>query len=138
LITKTSLQEDRLFVKTKAKKAEKKKESLSESIAGIAAVLVSGLFIITFIIQAFEIPSESMVQTAAGGRHVFCGPALTHGQGRLCWPICSVPRNPAWRHYCFSPSERAWYVRGERIIGIPGDRIHLRDGKVYRNGEAPQ
>jgi signal peptidase I len=24
----------------------------------------------------------------------------------------------------------------KRIIGIPGDRIHLHDGKVYRNGEA--
>ena len=23
----------------------------------------------------------------------------------------------------------------KRIIGVPGDRIHLRDGEVYRNGE---
>jgi signal peptidase I len=24
----------------------------------------------------------------------------------------------------------------KRIIGVPGDRIHLRNGVVYRNGEA--
>ena len=60
-----------MFVKTKEKKPEKQKESLPESIAGIAAVLVSGLFIITFMVQAFEIPSESMVKTLLVGDHVF-------------------------------------------------------------------
>jgi signal peptidase I len=33
------------------------------------------------------------------------------------------------------PKEPGMYVV-KRIIGIPGDRIHLRDGQVYRNGEA--
>jgi len=33
-----------------------------------------------------------------------------------------------------SPAEPGLYVV-KRIMGIPGDRIHLRDGVVYRNGE---
>jgi len=33
-----------------------------------------------------------------------------------------------------SPAEPGLYVV-KRIIGVPGDRIHLRDGVVYRNGE---
>ncbi len=33
-----------------------------------------------------------------------------------------------------SPAEPGLYVV-KRIMGIPGDRIHLRDGAVYRNGE---
>jgi len=33
-----------------------------------------------------------------------------------------------------SPSERGLFVV-KRIIGIPGDRIHLRGGVVYRNGQ---
>ena len=33
-----------------------------------------------------------------------------------------------------SPAEAGLYVV-KRIIGVPGDRIHLRDGVVYRNGE---
>ena len=34
-------------------------------------VLVTGLFIITFIVQAFEIPSSSMENTLLIGDHVF-------------------------------------------------------------------
>src|SRR5438105_899882 len=34
-----------------------------------------------------------------------------------------------------SPAEPGLYVV-KRVIGVPGDRIHLRDGIVYRNGEA--
>jgi signal peptidase I len=33
-----------------------------------------------------------------------------------------------------SPEEPGLFVV-KRIIGIPGDRIHLRDGAVYRNGQ---
>src|SRR5437763_8279458 len=33
-----------------------------------------------------------------------------------------------------SPAQPGLYIV-KRIIGIPGDRIHLRDGAVYRNGE---
>ena len=39
---------------------EKPHESTVEFLASIAGVLVTGLFIITFILQAFEIPSSSM------------------------------------------------------------------------------
>src|SRR5258708_34887044 len=52
-------------------KPEKKQETLSESIAGFASVFVSGLFIITFVFQNFEIPSSSMEQTLLIGDHVF-------------------------------------------------------------------
>src|SRR5258708_32455831 len=34
-----------------------------------------------------------------------------------------------------SPAEPGLYVV-KRIIGLPGDRIHLRNGVVYRNGQA--
>jgi signal peptidase I len=33
-----------------------------------------------------------------------------------------------------SPAQPGLYVV-KRIIGLPGDRIHLQDGVVYRNGE---
>jgi signal peptidase I len=124
-----------LFAKTKDKKTEKKKESLSESIAGIAAVLVSGLFIITFIVQAFEIPSESMVETLLVGDHVFVDRLSPTAKAGYVGPL--VPYREI-RHgdiiVFLHPKEHGMYVV-KRIIGVPGDRIHLRDGKVYRNGE---
>ena len=40
--------------------SEKPRETTVEFLASLAGVLVTGLFIITFILQAFEIPSSSM------------------------------------------------------------------------------
>ena len=114
-----------MFAKTKDKKAEKKKESLSESIAGIAAVLVSGLFIITFIVQAFEIPSESMVKTLLMGDHVFVDRLSPTAKAGYRGADHAVPRDPAWRHYCFlHPKEPGMYVV-KSDHWVPGDRIHL-------------
>ena len=52
-------------------KDEKPKETTVEFLASLAGVLVTGLFIITFVLQAFEIPSSSMVKTLLIGDHVF-------------------------------------------------------------------
>src|SRR5215813_3295648 len=50
---------------------EKQRETTVEFLASLAAVLVTGLFIITFVLQAFEIPSSSMEDTLLIGDHVF-------------------------------------------------------------------
>ncbi len=52
-------------------KEEKPRETTVEFLASLAGVLVTGLFIITFILQAFEIPSASMENTLLIGDHVF-------------------------------------------------------------------
>src|SRR5438105_10804382 len=52
-------------------KPAKPGETPMEFISSMSAVLVTGLFIITFILQAFEIPSRSMVQTLLVGDHLF-------------------------------------------------------------------
>ena len=125
-----------MFAKTKEKKPEKKKESLPESIAGIAAVLVSGLFIITFMVQAFEIPSESMVKTLLVGDHVFVDRLSPTAKAGYVGPLIPYREIKHGDIIVFlHPKEPGMYVV-KRIIGVPGDRIHLRDSKVYRNGEA--
>jgi len=125
-----------LFVKTKERRPEKKKESLPESIAGIAAVLVSGLFIITFMVQAFEIPSESMVKTLLVGDHVFVDRLSPTAKAGYVGPLIPYRKIKHGDIIVFlHPKEPGMYVV-KRIIGVPGDRIHLRDSKVYRNGEA--
>ena len=60
----------------KPAKPQKQKETTPEFIASIAVVLVTGLFIITFILQAFEIPSSSMENTLLIGDHVFVNRVL--------------------------------------------------------------
>ena len=114
---------------------EKPRETTVEFLASLAAVLVTGLFIITFVLQAFEIPSSSMENTLLIGDHVFVNrvqfaPA-THWMGPLL-PYRDIRRQDIV--VFLSPAEPGLYVV-KRIIGVPGDRIHLRNGEVFRNGE---
>src|SRR6185312_12095441 len=61
----------RMRLATKEIKQEKPRETTVEFLASLAGVLVTGLFIITFILQAFEIPSSSMENTLLIGDHAF-------------------------------------------------------------------
>lgn len=116
-------------------KEEKPRETTVEFLASLAAVLVTGLFIITFILQAFEIPSSSMEDTLLIGDHVFVNRQQFAPPTRWLGPV--LPYRDVHRLdivVFLSPSELGLYVV-KRIIGVPGDRIHLRDGVVFRNGE---
>jgi signal peptidase I len=122
----------------KAPQSEKKRETTSEFIASMGSVLVVGLFIITFCLQAFEIPSSSMENTLLIGDHVFVDRILEAPRTRWIQPL--VPYREV-RHsdiiVFLSPAEPGLYVV-KRIIGVPGDRIHLSNGVVYRNGQPLQ
>jgi len=114
---------------------KKPKETTPEFIASIAAVLVTGLFIITFTLQAFVIPSSSMEKTLLIGDHVFVDRIVLAPNSKWVGPLIPY-RHP--KHddiFVFvSPVEPGLYVV-KRVIGVPGDRIKLQDGIVYRNGE---
>jgi signal peptidase I len=117
------------------KQDEKPRETLVEFLASLASVLVTGLFIITFIVQAFEIPSSSMENTLLIGDHVFVN--RVQFSPRTGWVGPLLPYRQIRRGdivVFLSPAEPGLYVV-KRIMGIPGDRIHLRDAAVYRNGE---
>src|ERR1700751_3680346 len=114
---------------------EKPSETTVEFLASLAAVLVTGLFIITFILQAFEIPSSSMEDTLLIGDHVFVNREQFAPKTNWIGPL--LPYRDITRGdivVFLSPAEPGLYVV-KRIIGIPGARIPLRDGVVYRNGE---
>lgn len=114
---------------------EKPKETTVEFLASLAAVLVTGLFIITFVVQAFEIPSSSMENTLLIGDHVFVNRIQFAPQSKWMGPLLPY-RDVRFRDIVvfLSPQIPGLYVV-KRIIGIPGDRIHLRNGVVYRNGQ---
>ena len=117
-------------------KEEKPKETTVEFLASLAAVLVTGLFIITFVVQAFEIPSSSMEDTLLIGDHVFVN--RIQFAPKSSWIGRLVPYRDVHRGdivVFLSPAEPGLYVV-KRIMGVPGDRIHLRNGVVYRNGVA--
>jgi len=116
---------------------EKPKETTVEFLASLAAVLVTGLFIITFVVQAFEIPSSSMENTLLIGDHVFVNrikfAPKTSGMPLIPYRDVKFQDIVVFLHP--DPPQAGTYVV-KRIIGLPGDRIHLRNGMVYRNGVA--
>jgi signal peptidase I len=113
----------------------KPKETLPEFFASIAIILVTGLFIITFTLQAFTIPSSSMENTLLIGDHVFVDRILLAPATK--WISKLIPYREPRRGDVFvflSPETPGLYVV-KRIIGLPGDHIRLQEGAVYRNGE---
>ncbi len=114
---------------------ERPRETPVEFFASLAELLVVVLFIMTFVLQNFEIPSSSMEDTMLIGDHVFVNREQFAPRTRWLGPL--LPYRDIRRDdivVFLSPEEQGLFVV-KRIIGIPGDRIHLRDGNVYRNGQ---
>jgi signal peptidase I len=104
-----------------------------ESIQWFLEIIVISVFIVTFIAQAFQIPSESMENTLLIGDYLLVD-KLHFGKadfmGRVL-PYDKVQRGDIIVfHYPLDPSVH--FVK--RVIGIPGDRIRLIDKQVYING----
>jgi signal peptidase I len=103
---------------------------------GLLALTIA-LFIITFIVQAFRIPSGSMENTLLVGDYLLVdktrfGPA---GAWQVLLPYRAIHRGDiiVFR-YPVDPSQH--FVK--RVIGLPGDRIRLLHRRVYINGHALQ
>jgi len=102
------------------------------SVASLVGTITIAVFVITFILQAFTIPSESMEKTLLIGDYLLVDKAH-YGSG---WAHWFMPYEPI-RHqdiivfrYPVHPS--MYFVK--RVIGVPGDRIRLVNKKVFVNG----
>jgi signal peptidase I len=108
--------------------------TLLDAARSFASILVIAIFILTFIVQPFRIPSESMERTLLVGDFLLVNKSMYGEPGHFGWLL---PYRPIQRgdvavfHFPLNPSEHVV----KRVIGIPGDRIHLRNGVVYRNGQ---
>src|SRR5437773_2421077 len=103
------------------------------SLQSLLATVVIAVFVITFIVQAFQIPSESMENTLLIGDYLLVD-KLRYGGSRF-WdsllPYRIVHRGDiVVFHYPVHPSEH--FVK--RVVGVPGDRIHLVNRRVFVNG----
>ena len=99
--------------------------------------MVIAVFVITFIIQAFQIPSESMENTLLIGDYLLVD-KLCYGGGRFLDPHPAVSARYIAGISWFStirlhPNEH--FVK--RVVGVPGDRLRLINQQVYVNGVLP-
>lgn len=117
--------------------AERTREGSVPFSVSTLCTLVVALFILTFNVQAFEIPSGSMEPTLLVGDHLFVDRADVGPQtGLPPWlPHHEIQRGDIL--VFLSPAQPDLHLV-KRVIGIPGDRIRLERGVVIRNGNRVQ
>jgi signal peptidase I len=107
---------------------------LLEMTRSLLIVVVIALFILTFIVQPFRIPSESMERTLLVGDFLLVNKAAFAPAGPWGW---LMPYHPIARGdvvvFHFPPDPPEHVVK--RVIGVPGDHIHLENGFAWVNGE---
>jgi len=110
-------------------------ETPYEAAASICSVLVVGLFILTYLGQNFVIPSGSMEKTLLVGDHLVVD-RITLAPPAKWMPLVHY-REPRRNDIVvfLKPGFPDLYLV-KRLIGVPGDHIHLRDGIVIINGVA--
>ncbi len=121
---------------TKPEVKIKKKSGLRENIEAILIAIVLALFIRTFVVQAFKIPSGSMKETLKIGDHILVNkfiygvklpfvdktiiPVKDPGRGDIV--VFKFPKDPDKD-----------YIK--RVVGVAGDVIRIRNKKVYVNDQ---
>jgi signal peptidase I len=120
-------------------------ETIFEAVAGYCTVLVVGLFALTLLAQNYVIPSGSMENTLLIGDHLvvdritFAPPSkwmpLAHQREPQRGDVVVFFR-PAPRTEPDAEGNPFYDTLVKRLVGVPGDRVHLRDGVVFINGVA--
>jgi signal peptidase I len=121
----------------------KKKESWLEVAKTIIyALLIAGV-IRSFLFQPFNIPSGSMEDTLLIGDYLFVSKAA-YGYSRYSFPFgiipfqgrffASAPKRGDVVVFKFPGDNSTDYIK--RLIGLPGDRIQMKDGVLYINEKA--
>lgn len=116
-------------------KKKAKKSVWREYAEALAVALVLALFIRAFVVQAFKIPSESMLDTLQVGDHLLAS-KFAYG---LKIPFTDTyfyegqePQRGDVIIFKYPNDPSVDYIK--RIIGVPGDTIEVRDKQLYRNG----
>lgn len=115
----------------------KPKSKLREYIEAILIAIIIAMFIRTFVVQAFKIPSGSMKPTLLIGDHILVS-KFSYGVKIPLLRKTVIPLGEPKREdivvfvYPEDPSKD--FIK--RVIAVAGDSVEIRDKKVYINGEA--
>ncbi|MGB1862967.1 MAG: signal peptidase I [Candidatus Puniceispirillum sp.] len=119
-----------------------KKESKGELFKTIIIAGAIALGFRSFLFEPFNIPSGSMVPTLLVGDYLFVS-KFSYGYSRYSFPLGIVPFDG---RIAEDKPERGDVVVFrqptdvsidfiKRVVGLPGDRIQVKDGILYINGE---
>jgi signal peptidase I len=116
---------------------EFKKSTAREYLESIVIAVILALFIRTFVVQAFKIPTGSMENNLLIGDHLLVNKFVF---GPTMWPIerALLPIGTIRRRdvLVFKYPEEPDRDFIKRVIGLPGETLEVREKKVYINGSA--
>lgn len=116
--------------------AVESKSTIREYAEALAVALLLAIFIRTFIVQAFKIPSGSMLPTLQIGDHILVN-KLRYGVripilGRRILKFAD-PRRGDIIVFIYPVDREKDFIK--RVIGQPGDTIEIRHKQIYVNNE---
>ena len=119
--------------------APKAKSTFREYAEAILMALLLALFIRTFIVQAFKIPSGSMIPTLAIGDHILVN-KLSYG---VRMPFLEkylvdfgTPARDDVIVFIYPEDRSKDFIK--RVVGVAGDNVEVRNKKVFINGKAAE
>jgi signal peptidase I len=104
------------------------------SVQSLLGTIVIAVFVITFVVQAFQIPSQSMENTLLVGDYLLVNKLCYggNGMGDHLMPYQKIARGDIIVfHYPVDPTQH--FVK--RVIGLPGDRLRMVNKRVLINGK---
>ena len=112
-----------------------RKSEAREFVESILVAIGVALLLRTFVVEAFKIPSSSMVPTLMVGDHIFVnkfsyGPAIPYTHARV-WTHMPPERGDVM---VFAYPENMEQDFIKRVIALPGDRLDTHDGHPVING----
>src|SRR5881409_2929647 len=113
-----------------------KKSTLREYFESIVIAVILALFIRTFVVQAFKIPTGSMEENLLIGDHLLVnkfvfGPTASRAE-RALLPIGAIARGNV---IVFKYPEEPDRDFIKRVIGLPGETVEVKEKKVSINGK---
>ena len=98
--------------------------------------MILALFIRTFVVQAFKIPTGSMEENLLIGDHLLVnkfvfGPTADRRSSARCCRSATIKRGDVIVFKYPEEPERDFI---KRVIGLPGETVEVREKKVYING----
>jgi signal peptidase I len=113
-----------------------RKSTLREYFESIVIAVILALFVRTFVFQAFKIPTGSMENNLLIGDHLLVNKFLfaptPTGLERALLPVRPIRRGDVVVFKYPEDPERDFI---KRVIGLPGERLEVRDKRVYINGK---
>ncbi len=114
-----------------------KKSVAREYLESVVVAVILALFIRTFVVQAFKIPTGSMQPNLLIGDHLLVNKVI-YSPSALPLEDRILAKKPIERGHVvvfkFPEDPTRDFIK--RVIGLPGETVEIRDKTVYINGQA--